>query len=318
MCLLIHKPADQIFHEDWLRDFHKRNDDGFGFMHVEDGYLMVYKAIGSANDFVQAFEERKDKECLIHLRMRTHGEINLDNCHPYEVLSREEGGPIWVMHNGVLSHGNEADKTMSDTWHYIQKTLKPILLVHPDMLRLEAFQKLVSRDIGSTNRLGFMDKDGAVTIINRSAGVEWEKAWLSNTYAWSAAKAKIPGVPQYNYSGGGGYGGYGNYGYSSFSNEWRDKKVGRGYLSNMFNILRESGMKEAYRELTYRDLEAGFDADPEAMAELCEAIIDEDFLPDVDDEFIIKWVRALGTMRASEAGKELSRAEENYHLLGWS
>jgi hypothetical protein len=165
--------------------------------------------------------------------MRTHGEINLDNCHPYEVLNRAEHGiDLWLMHNGILSTGNKANPKMSDTWHYIADYLRPMLAGNPDFAFHPAFEALISDHIGSSNKFVLMDNEGRQVVINESAGVYWGGLWLSNTYAWSApnsagrnkvnakkAKKQVKELPEIRSSYKGGYMGwedYSSYGVGSY------------------------------------------------------------------------------------------------------
>ena len=116
--------------------------------------------------------------------MRTHGDIDLDNCHPYPILNRlEHGIDLWLMHNGILATGNKADESKSDTWHYIEDYLKPMLSANPDFAFHSSFSEIVGDHIGSSNKFILMDNEGRQTIINQSAGVYWAGLWLSNTYA---------------------------------------------------------------------------------------------------------------------------------------
>jgi hypothetical protein len=118
--------------------------------------------------------------------MKTHGNIDMENCHPYEVLNRDEHGiDLWLMHNGVLHTDNKADITKSDTWHYIRDYLRPILEYNPDFAFHPAFAELIGDHIGS-NRFVMMDNNGRQVVINEEQGVYWGGRWLSNTYAWSA------------------------------------------------------------------------------------------------------------------------------------
>ena len=94
-----------------------------GVMYAEGGKLIVKKILPkTAKDFESFYnKEITGRFCAFHLRMKTHGDINLDNCHPYEVLNQQEHGiDLWLMHNGILSTGNASDETKSDTWHYIK------------------------------------------------------------------------------------------------------------------------------------------------------------------------------------------------------
>jgi len=187
MCLIIVKPVAATFSDEWLRDFYSRNADGYGFMYAKDGELIVDKAVPkTADEWVTAFRKHEEYACAIHLRMRTHGDIDLANAHPYPVLTKEVNGrDVWMMHNGILS-GVASDNTkMSDTWHFIRDEVRPMLERDPDLLTVEPFQKWLGNRIGYNNKLVFADNLGNVVVINKSAGNEFKGCWLSNTYAWS-------------------------------------------------------------------------------------------------------------------------------------
>lgn len=193
MCLLITQNNQApILSDDWLEDFYDFNSDGVGVMRSENGSLIVEKILPkSAKEFIKFYHEHiAGKSCAFHLRMRTHGEIDLDNCHPYPVLNfAEHGLDLWLMHNGILHTDNLADKTKSDTWHYIKNYLTPMLEKNPDFAFSEAFSELIGDHIGSSNKFVMMDSLGRMTTINKDAGVYWGGLWLSNTYAWSASSS---------------------------------------------------------------------------------------------------------------------------------
>ncbi|NBS71570.1 hypothetical protein EBT31_22060 [bacterium] len=115
--------------------------------------------------------------------MKTHGKIDFDNCHPYEVTPT-----IYMAHNGVLSTGNDADDSRSDTWHFINYVLGPTLTADGELLLDNGWQQFVGAMIGASNKFGFMTANGDAVIINRKSGVEFQGAWLSNTYAWNSEK----------------------------------------------------------------------------------------------------------------------------------
>jgi len=189
MCLIINKPAGVSFSDTWLQDFFGYNQDGYGILVSDGAKIAVFKnATPKVEEFIEDMNTIKDNEALIHLRMRTHGDIDKANTHPYKILSKEKSGvDLWVMHNGILSNAASDRKEMSDTWHYIRDTLQPILEECPSLLQNQAFQALIGEHIGN-NRLAFMDNLGRITIINEKQGVQFNKCWLSNTYAWSHNK----------------------------------------------------------------------------------------------------------------------------------
>lgn len=190
MCLLIHKPAEVEFTDEWLADFHSRNRDGVGIMwfeRKERKVKVVKRCSPSVDEWIQLYSEYAyRRDCLIHLRMRTHGTITKDNVHPYYVSHG-----IWLMHNGVLATGNKKDPAKSDTWHFINDVLRPGIGKRPDVVQSKKFQKRLGHAINSNNRFAMLGPDGKPIIINRHTGVEWKGAWMSNTYAWSAARAGV-------------------------------------------------------------------------------------------------------------------------------
>jgi hypothetical protein len=161
-------------------------------MFSHHGELIIKKMIpNTAQEFIDFYRENiAGRDCAFHLRMRTHGDIDLLNCHPYEVLNKAQHGlDIWLMHNGILSTGNKADVTKSDTWHYINDYLKPMLAGNPDFAFHPSFKALIEDHIGVSNKFVIMDNEGRQTVINQSSGVYWGGLWLSNTYAWTSSKS---------------------------------------------------------------------------------------------------------------------------------
>lgn len=222
MCLLITHPkaasADPV-HDEWLRDWYKSNRDGFGFMYADGGVLKVDKSLGTVENFIEAWRKHEalgvDFAC--HLRMRTHGNTDLDNCHPYQILGPESGNEMWLMHNGILQYGNKADTTKSDTWHFIKDWLRPLLDPaqggNPKLVFKEPFVRMLESLIGSSNKFVIMDCDGDVATVNYGAGVTWAGMWLSNRYAWSCSDTgSKDGLPKkWVPTGEGSAAGYGEY-----------------------------------------------------------------------------------------------------------
>lgn len=242
MCLLVTQNKNSpVLPDHWLEDFYQSNEDGVGVMFAHHGELIVKKLLpNSAQDLIQFYRENiQGRDCAFHLRMRTHGDIDLLNCHPYEVLNRAEHGiDLWLMHNGVLATGNQADPRYSDTWHYINDFLKPILVANPDFAFHPSFADLVGKHIGSSNKFVLMDNEGRQAVINQDSGVYWGGLWLSNTYAWNApdkvrktpvigkkAKKQVQEKPKkFSYPSYKSYG-YQNYAYEtypSYSSVWED------------------------------------------------------------------------------------------------
>lgn len=191
MCLLITQTkTSPILSDEWLKDFFSYNSDGVGVMRSADNELIVEKILPkNADEFISFYHDHiAGTDCAFHLRMKTHGHIDLSNCHPYMVLNQSEHGrDLWLMHNGILHTGNSADTAMSDTFHYINDYLKPMLAGNPDFAFTTQFAELVGDHIGVSNKFVLMDNLGNQQVVNQSEGYYWAGLWLSNTYAWTAS-----------------------------------------------------------------------------------------------------------------------------------
>lgn len=184
MCILIHHTAKTSFTDEMLRDFYSHNPDGFGVMYGDGKKIHVTKSLGSVDEVMSLYRDIcEGRDCIIHYRMKTHGNIDTANCHPYRVTDE-----LWMAHNGILSAGNPIRKEMSDTWHIIEYIIRPIAQSDVDLIFTPEFQDYLGDLIGSSNKFAFCHADGRTAVINRDAGVEYMDAWLSNTYAWSSAK----------------------------------------------------------------------------------------------------------------------------------
>lgn len=212
MCLLFVKPASaDHLTEAQVADFFTRNSDGYGAMYAKDGVLYTSKALGTKAEWVKFYMDHQAMgiDMAFHLRMKTHGAIDLENCHPYPVYNFD-GVPtadiaVAMMHNGVLSTGNSADHTKSDTWHYVRDYIHALTHGNPSVIFNPKFAEVISKHIGGGNKFVLMDSSGNTQIINKSSGIEWNGIWFSNTYAWQPHNDVLyPGaMPKTAYYGGG-------------------------------------------------------------------------------------------------------------------
>ena len=328
MCLLVVQPIGApSLTQAWLEDFYSSNSDGVGIMRAVDGELLIEKILPTnAQEFVDFYLNHIDgHECAFHLRMKTHGNIDMENCHPYEVFNRAEHGlDVWLMHNGVLSTGNAGDTTKSDTWHYIRNYLRPMLANNIDFAFTDEFAEIIGDHIGASNKFVIMDNNGRINTVNQDSGVFWGGRWLSNTYAWSSplntsktykddlgtalAEIEEPPKEKWKSTGGGNYkswsAGYSNYGssYSRYSSydDWDDyhynakptdnsKAVAYDrptYVPPVGNVFDDEG------DVDYVDM----DEDDEPRSEVygvSDAEIEdvmEDLLCEIEDMFEIRYI----------------------------
>ena len=196
MCLIITGQSNKIRTtllntNGLLSDIHTSNPDGIGIMYATSKGLKITKTLPKNYADALAFIGKlpqDDRELAIHFRWTTHGHTDMENCHPYNVVN----GYVAMMHNGVLHTGNAADKSKSDTWHFIKDYLTGPVSEHPPLVHNAGFLTMLADFIGD-NRFVFMDGDGRMSHVNYDQGVEHDGMWFSNTYAWVPSKL----IPNY-------------------------------------------------------------------------------------------------------------------------
>ena len=199
MCLIITGKSNKIRAtltdtHGLLKDIYTTNPDGIGIMYSTTKGLKVIKTLPKNVAEAQSFINRlpdDDRELAIHFRWTTHGNTDMENCHPYDVIT----GYVAMMHNGVLHTGNKADTTKSDTWHFIKDYLSEAVHDCPSLVHNNGFLTMVADFIGD-NRFVFMDGEGRMSHVNYDQGVEHDGMWFSNTYAWIPSRL----IPQYKTS----------------------------------------------------------------------------------------------------------------------
>lgn len=184
MCIAIYKPEGKLIPYDTLKRCFNANSDGAGYMFHKNGKLHVFKGYFTMEDFWKAYKKDQKKECVIHFRIKTHGEINEENCHPYRVNDN-----LAFVHNGVIS--GYTDPKKSDTWLFNEDILQPFVRRWGNLEIFEdPIKKLIESRIGYS-KLIFMDNQGNTKIFNEDKGNWDDGVWYSN----NSYKPYIPPPP---------------------------------------------------------------------------------------------------------------------------
>lgn len=171
MCIAIWKKEGMELTEGTINNSWNSNPHGAGFMYAEDGKIVIEKGFMTLDAFKEAYEPHKLKECALHFRIRTHGETNAENTHPFRI--NEEMG---LIHNGIMTNVKcDIDTKMSDTWHFVEKYMKPM---HP-LWQTACFKDLVEEFIGYS-KLVIMHGDGNTEIYGEQLGYWDADCWFSN------------------------------------------------------------------------------------------------------------------------------------------
>lgn len=241
MCLIINKPKNIDFPEEWLDNSFERNRDGWGVMWPFNNQVFIRKGfkLQELKDILEKLPSTM--HIAIHMRAATHGEKDLINCHPIRVTKH-----IWAMHNGIISVPTP-NKKWSDTKHFIEYGIKPILTMYPDLWGTEQLKDTIKQFAGGGNKLLLMHDNGSIMIINETAGSWKEKCWLSNTYSIEGrSKPNQRGSYEGGCYYGGGYEGSVNYyrNHGSVSNETKTSQTLARKWCNACKTSIECGKEE--------------------------------------------------------------------------
>ena len=184
MCLVIHKPRDARVPEALLESAARFNPDGFGIMWFDaSGIDLRRRSRTRVSELIRLYRERQAFECVLHLRYRTRGSVDLENTQPMRITN-----DIYMVHNGTVDVRLRKDGR-SDTWHLVEDYLRPILRRRPEVLYDSAFERLSRAWAGAHNRFVFMDARRSTTVVvNRESGIAWGDLWLSNERWFDATR----------------------------------------------------------------------------------------------------------------------------------
>lgn len=190
MCIAIAKPKNILIYKETFETCFAANSDGAGFAYSDRGSMVIEKGFFTFDEFFKAYEPHANKTCLIHFRIKTHGKLSQENCHPFSVTDT-----LAFIHNGIInSHGYDAHK--SDTVDFNEKVLIPLVAKYgEEVLNSDLIKPLIESYIGGS-KLVFMDGiTEEFTIYNESLGNWNSGVWFSNT-SWK--KFTPPVYPKYN------------------------------------------------------------------------------------------------------------------------
>ena len=192
MCIAIMKSANKKINKATLRRCYDANPDGAGFMYAEDKQLHVKKGYFTFKEFYKEYKPHGDKQVLIHFRIKTHGPIDKNNCHPFLVNSG-----LGFIHNGIIN--GYGSNTKSDTIEFNESILQKIVSKHGNnSLFDDPMVELIENVIGYS-KLVFLDRHGNYTIMNEKKGNWNDGVWYSNMSWKKPEKVKSANYLTYPY-----------------------------------------------------------------------------------------------------------------------
>jgi hypothetical protein len=177
MCIACVLPKDTDISEKEFENCWENNPDGGGYCYLSEGGVMVVKKSLKLDDFKKMWKEdfaaHKDHSTfLLHFRVKSVGDVCLDNCHPFKVNPK-----VAMIHNGTLHNVNPPKESKkSDTAEFAEwlSTLPHNFLRNPTIV------KFINNYIGNSNKLVFLDTTGSYWIFNETGGTVDKERWFSN------------------------------------------------------------------------------------------------------------------------------------------
>lgn len=182
MCLLTFFPADVQPNVDALHNGSITNDDGHGWAIAAGDQLLWGKGM-NAVDVIEQFAIARSKNphgpAIFHSRYTTHGETNVENCHPFFVGGDER---TVLAHNGILPSNvqprkkdKRSDTRIAAEWYI------PRVLGSP---RYRRNRLKVEKWMGGYNKIAILTvnpryKEQAY-LLNEAAGIWDDGIWYSN------------------------------------------------------------------------------------------------------------------------------------------
>ncbi len=198
MCLIITKlDKEHPVPDNHIENSVHSNSNGAGVAYVKDGRVVIDKIVGSVEELLKFSRDYNNKldRYVMHHRLTTHGATNVENAHPFVVLSKDDGDPIdlVMVHNGIINTldcgGYRNKEGASDTSKFVSLYLQPILKKFPTLYELDVFRDAWCPEfIGSGSKLVFLDSNDKIYYVNAKAGTGLNGVWYSNTCGFTSPK----------------------------------------------------------------------------------------------------------------------------------
>lgn len=156
------------------------NQDGAGFAYVDkEGKVQIQQGFMKYNAFESAYrqavqEHGKDGPMLVHMRIRSAGNIGPKNCHPFRI----KGGAM--IHNGTMFYPATDNNAKLRDRKSDTRIFAETFHNHLDAESLRYAEYDILNAIGRGNKLAFLFDGGEFVIVNEKAGFWREDIWFSN------------------------------------------------------------------------------------------------------------------------------------------
>lgn len=185
MCVAVAvNPGARLTHSEWDKCW-SANPDGGGYAYLHRGKLIVQRGLSRADLWRRYFKDAQNNPkspFILHFRIATHGNVCLDNTHPFIVDHRHSGSTV-LAHNGIIANVlTDLEPNESDTRAFIRLYAR---FLPAGWMDNAAIVELVEHYIG-TSLIVMLTTDKAASrnlyILNESLGTWDGDRWFSNEH----------------------------------------------------------------------------------------------------------------------------------------
>ena len=175
MCLAIMQPKSYRVPNTVLSKGWESNRDGAGLAYCVNGEVRIVKGIFDLLDLIRTYEQIDTDQTpvLLHLRNAMYGIRCSGNTHPFWITPRR----LALVHNGTIQMDRPRDSRRSDSWH-MARTLRS--WIDPEAVPTVEMMDLISKAVGPTNSIAWLDWSGNTTILGEDRGYWSDGIWYSN------------------------------------------------------------------------------------------------------------------------------------------
>lgn len=180
MCVIVHQPKGSHLEKERAKRLWEKNPHGGGFAFIDNTDTVQVERYMEFDEYWSAFESARSefpkRDFLIHMRIATHGGIDLSNVHPFMVDEHTT-----MAHNGIIHGVPDCAYGRSDSRVFVDEVLPRL----PETWLDDPYLFDMVQDWIGWSKLMFLTTnpklEKGVYILNKKKGMTADGMWFSNS-----------------------------------------------------------------------------------------------------------------------------------------
>ena len=200
MCIIIAKDKiGRLPTESELKNSYYYNNDGAGFMYVDNGKVVIDKGYMTYDSFIKHYRSLlkkynnfDNKSLVIHCRIGTSGKNVKGNTHPYPISDKPKllrtkhltNENVGIAHNGIIK-GYGTATGLNDTQEYISKYLYQLYFHYRDFYKDK--DMLYQIEMATNSKFAILDKTDTIYYVGdfvEDKGLNFSNTTYKNDYSY--------------------------------------------------------------------------------------------------------------------------------------